>query len=282
MGRQCYGNTTLFPIPRPTRRSMISIETNDAFYEKAETAFRTLFDAARARHELHFAMALMAEFRGMQDAGWNTAAETHRAFDEYFDFLEGMEPSRMKCRIGLSFYVHLSEASGFYEVPKNMLRIAGGDGHVIWPFRNLVQRHRDTGATIAPNANKVLKDLAGHAEELGMHDLAEVFRDAFDPDIRNGYAHADYVVWNDGLRLPMRNGGRARLIPWDDFNALLTRSINFFQLLRGLVNEYILTYNPPKTIESRMQPNAPLEKWTIYADPEAGAFGITNGKYPRQ
>jgi hypothetical protein len=175
---------------------------NEQFYAKADRAFRNLFDAARAKHELHFAMALMPEMRGLQDAGWNTAAETQHAFDEYLDFLGKQQDGRMKCRVALSFYCHIAEASGFYEVPKNMLRIAGGQSHVLWPFMDLVQAHKQTGDRIAPNANKVLKDLAGHAKDLRLDELAEVFRDAFDPDVRNGYAHADYVVWNDGLRLP--------------------------------------------------------------------------------
>jgi hypothetical protein len=183
---------------------------NAAFYEKAERAFHKLIDAARTRHELHFAMALMPEMRGAQDAGWNTAHETHIAFDEYLKFIETLEDGRMKCRVALAFYCHIAEASGFYEVPKNMLRIAGGQSHVIWPFNDIVERHAQTGNLIAPNANKVLKNLAGHAKELGLDELAEVFRDAFDSDVRNGYAHADYVVWNDGLRLPKHNGGQPR------------------------------------------------------------------------
>ena len=61
-------------------------------------------------------------------------------------------------------------------------------GHFI---ENLVERHKLTGALIAPNANKVLRDLAGHSQELGFVELADVFRDGFDGDIRNGYAHAD-------------------------------------------------------------------------------------------
>src|SRR5436305_147599 len=39
---------------------------NADFYEKAKRAFRNLFDAARAKHELHFALALIPELRGMQ------------------------------------------------------------------------------------------------------------------------------------------------------------------------------------------------------------------------
>ena len=46
-----------------------------------------------------------------------------------------------------------------------------------------------------------MKDLIGHASDLGLSELAEVLRDAFDPDVRNAVAHADYIIWSDGLRL---------------------------------------------------------------------------------
>ncbi len=253
-------------------------EQNEAFYDKAEVALRELFEAAKAKHELHFAMALMPEMRGMQDAGWNTAHETQYAFHEYLEFIENLEPSRMKLRIALGFYCHLAEASGFYEIPKNMLRISEGQSHVLAPFMDLVQEHRQTGNRIAPNANKILRDLAGHAKTLDFDNLAEVFRDAFDPDIRNGYAHADYIVWQDELRLPRRNGGYAKSIPLEDFSLLFERGVKFFNILQKLVLEYIKSYNPPKTIKTRLQ-NEPEMDWTIYSDPKTGAFGITGGKY---
>lgn len=255
-------------------------QENEAFYEKAESSLRRLFNAARAKHELHFAMALMPEMRGLQDAGWNTAHETQVAFHEYLEFIERLEPSRMKSRIALSFYCHLSEASGFYEVPKNMLRITEGKSHVLWPFRDLVQKHRKTGNIIAPNANKVLRDLAGHAKTLGFDELAEVFRDAFNPDIRNAYAHADYIVWDDGLRLPMRNGGYAKCLPWDEFTLLFERGINFFNILQELISEYIQSYDPPKTIKASLQNEPPVD-WTIYYDPASKSFGITSGQYDK-
>jgi len=88
------------------------------FLEKTEKAFRELFDAAQKRNELHFAMALMPEMRGAQDAGWNTAEESRHAFNEYIEFIEKQPPSSIKSRIALSFYCHIAEASGLYEVPK--------------------------------------------------------------------------------------------------------------------------------------------------------------------
>jgi len=247
--------------------------SNDAFYEKTEKAFHDLFDAARCKHELHFAMALMPELRGAQAAGWNTAAETLQAFREYLEFLEGQEKSRMKCRIALSFYCHIAEASGFYEVPKNMLRIAGGQSHLLWPFNDLVT-HKKTGDCIAPNANRILKNLAGHAKDLGFDELADVFRDAFDPDVRNGYAHADYIVWNDGLRLPKRNGGQFRRIAWEEFDTIFKRGVNFFHILRRVRNEYVRSYDPPKTIRSRLQDHEPLRDFIIYYEPKSDAFGV--------
>lgn len=252
---------------------------NEEFFEKIEQAFRALFDAAQAKNELHFALALMPEMRGAQDAGWSTADEAHRAFDEYSEFVE-KATGPIRLRVALSFYCHVAEASGFYEVPKNMLRIAGGEGHQLWPFMHLVESHRITGDRIAPNANRVLKDLAGHAETLGFHELAEVFRDAFDGDVRNGYAHADYILWNDGLRLRKRNGGTPRRIPWDEFSAIFDRGVNLFHILRQLMAEYMNTYSQPKTIRARLS-DEPEALWTIYRE-QNGAFGITSGKYPEE
>ena len=123
-------------------------EQNETFYDKTEAGLRSLFDAARKKHELHFAKALMPEMRGEQEAGWNSAQETQRAFDEYLEFLKTLDPSRMKSRIILGFYCHLAEASGFYEIPKNMLRISEGKPHVSWPFRDLVRKHKQTGNLI--------------------------------------------------------------------------------------------------------------------------------------
>jgi hypothetical protein len=254
---------------------------NDAFYEKAERSLRALFDTARAKHELHFAMALAPEMRGARDdaTGWNTAADAYRAFDEYLEFLAKLDDGPMRRRIILAFYCHIAEASGFYEVPKNMLRIAGGQSHAIWPFQHPPEIRKNTENRIAPNANKVMKDLIGHAAKLEFNELAEVFRDAFDADIRNGYAHADYVVWNDGLRLPKRNGGDPKCIPWIEFYATVERGVNFFDKLRKLLRECQYFYDPPKTIKARLA-SEPEGNWTISCDPKTRAFRITNGTVP--
>lgn len=245
----------------------------EEFQVKSKTALRQLFDSARTTHELYFAFALIPEQRGLQDAGWNGAEDLRRAYDDYMEFLESAESNRIKIRIALAFYCHLAEASGYYEIPKNMLRVAEGMPHILRPFDNLVREHSVSGNQIAPNANKILKDLAGHSQQLGFNELAEVFRDAFDPDIRNGYAHADYVVWENGVRFPRRNGGPGREIVYEDFHEILNRGIGFFHVLQDIVAEYIESYSPGKNIRASLG-RGPEENWQIEYRKEDGSFYI--------
>lgn len=248
---------------------------NEAFFDKVEIAFAELFELAKSKNELHFALSLNPEFRGMQDAGWSTAEETIYAFDEYREIIENLKYKNHKVRVALGFYCNLSEASGYYEIPKNMLRVSDGNHYILWPFKELVKKHKDTGKIIAPNANKVIKDLVGHAQTIGLHNLSEVFRDAFDSDLRNAYAHADYIIWNDGIRLRKRNGGYPRIVKWAEFDFLFNRAINFFHILRSIVNEYILSYNPAKTIVGKLA-NEPEGKWLIQYDPIKKTFEISS------
>ena len=253
---------------------------NQAFFEKAERSLRELFDRAQAAYELHFAMALMPEFRGEQDAGWSTAVESVRAYDEFAELVRSLPKTPARVRVVLAFYMHVAEGAGFYEIPKKLLLTIEGRGNNMWPFQNLVERHRASGEIIAPNANQIMKDLIGHASELGLTELAEVFRDAFDPGVRNAVAHADYIIWPDGLRLRRRNGGWPREIPWKDFTSLADRGLNLFAFIRHLSDEYVHSYETPKTIRSRMNKNEPLTDYTIYYQPTTGAFGFITGKHP--
>lgn len=247
---------------------------NESYFEKAEVALHRLFDAARARNELHFALSLGLEFRGAQDPGWNTAEDAQRAFDDYAVFIQGADPSPIKVRVALAFYMHLAEAGGYYEMPKNMLRVAGGDLYTTRPFAELVKKSK-SGAIVAPNANRMAQSIAGHAHELGFADLAEVFRDAFDPDIRNGYAHADYILWEDGIRFRKRNGGQPRIVSYEEFAERLHRATGLFERLRRIGSECVQSYEPKRTITGRLH-TEPLGYWDIGFDSSTGRYSISN------
>jgi len=255
-------------------------EPNQLFYDKAVGALTDLFDKAKATHELHFAMALMPEFRGQQDGGWNTAEDAVYAYDQFTAHIKGLsKDDPIRIRIVLAFYLQVAEGSGFYEVPKKMMLTIEGHGNNIWPFQTLVKRYEKTGRAIDPNANAIMKSLMGHAYELGLFELSNVFKEAFDADLRNAIAHADYILAKDGLRIRKRNGGQARIIPWDQFDDLCCKGINFFSFIRQIGDHHVKSYDPPKTITSRMDTREPLSDYTIYYKPDTGAFGFsTSGR----
>jgi hypothetical protein len=258
-------------------------DPNQEFCDKAVRALKGLCEKARAAQELHFAMALMPELRGAQDAGWNTAEEAVRAYDQYFELVRLLDKDQIvRARLILAFYLHVADGAGFYEMPKKMMLTIEGEGNNIYPFQNLVKKHQETGATIAPNANQIMKNLTGHAAELGLNELSDVFRDAFDADVRNAIAHSDYILAFDGMRLRKRNGGQPYIISWDDFDAIMSRGINLFSLIRRVVDEYVCSYSPPETIKSRLTTREPVIDYTIYYDRETGAFGwITGTSLPK-
>jgi hypothetical protein len=223
----------------------------------------------------------MPELRGAQDAGWNTAEEAVHAYHQYFELVRSLDKDQIvRARLILAFYLHVAEGAGFYEMPKKMMLTIDGNGNNLYPFQSLVKKHQETGAMIAPNANQIMKNLMGHASELGLNDLSDVFRDAFDADVRNAIAHSDYILAHDGMRLRKRTGGQPYVISWDDFDAIMSRGINLFSLIKQVVDEYVSSYNPPKTIKSRLGANEPIIDYTIYYDQKTKALGLITGTSP--
>ena len=122
-----------------------------------------------------------------------------------------------------------------------------------------------------------MKDLLGHAQELGLNGLKAVIIETFDPDLRNGYAHADYIIWDDGIRLRKRNGGRPSVVSFDDFTLKLNKAIRFFRTLKDCMMESVRSYATPKRIKGRMNNQDPVLPVIISYDEATGAFSIKTG-----
>lgn len=247
---------------------------NEEFFEKTEQAFKKLFDAAKAKNELDFAFALEPEERGYQNSGWSSAAETFITFDDYLEFLNSGEATRFKFRVALSFYCHLSEASGFYEVPKKLLLVAEGDPYFRKAFDSIVETNRRTGDAMVPNASAVFRDLVGHAKNLGFDELAEAFKEAFEPQLRNAYAHANYILRPNEIRIKHKATNHIRIISMPEFNQIFNKGLGFFQVLRDVLKEYMKSYVPAKIVMGKLsdEPESPCK---IEFLPEHKAFVIS-------
>lgn len=231
----------------------------EQFHERCKAVFFELFDKAKQLDEVQYAMSLSPEFRCSQDAGWNTAREASRAYEDYIELLRIIPPGApARVRVALALYSHVAESSGLYEVPKCMMHVASGEGFGLLPFNPLVSQHAVTGENIAPNATKVMKDLIGHARSLGLTGLEDIILETFDFDIRNGYAHADYVIWDDGIRLPKRNGGTPKIVAYPEFTLRLNKSISFIGALTDSIAEAMQAYHTPKRTLGRPNSQQPV------------------------
>ncbi len=245
---------------------------NEEFLLTAEKEFKKLFAAAKEKDELHFVLSLSPESRPYKI---NTALDARKAFDDYVTFLQENDKSPIHARIALALYSHISEASGFWEVPKNLLSIIDGNKYDLMPFSHLVKKFGSPEGSIAPNANKVMRSLMAYSKELGFHELADVFKNAFDPDIRNGFAHADYALIDRGICVGSRYDSE-RIISWEEFNELLHRAVNFYKTFMLVLSENLKHYSEPKIIKGYLTDKEPESTWEIHYE-EGGSFTITGG-----
>lgn len=179
-------------------------------------------------------------------------------------------------RVAMALYCHTAEAAGLWGVPMCLLLVLSGEHYTTSPFDYLVAKHKATGQTIAPNANKVMRALADESSAQTMDVLAEVFRDAFDPDLRNGFAHADYALSTEGVHVRGRHD-RTRIIGWSEFHTLLNKGIGLLDALKDVIKQYEDFYQIPRIIAGTTHPEDPIGHWMIYSDPILRTMSVSGG-----
>jgi hypothetical protein len=254
------------------------VDQDDAEFRalsKINAVLAQLFAFARARDEVDFAMSLMPEMRGAQDAGWKTAEEAMYAFHEGMELLRSSDQDRAAVRSLLYRYLCISEAGGLYEVVRNLIGVVGSEIYRLWPFIDITERHARTGGVKTPNANRIFRTLAERAEAVGLIDLAGVLSDVFDDDLRNAIAHADYIIWPTGLRLRKRNGGYPYELPWTILSQKIRKGFCFLDLLNQYIEQSRSSYVEPRKVVGRGSGNKIPFLYEIACDPETGSFGLS-------
>jgi len=204
--------------------------------------------------------------------------DAQRAFRDYSDFLnlEQFSGQAIRVRIAMAFYCHIAEAAGLWGVPMCMLLVRAGVHYDLSPFSELVKRHPTTGQTIAPNANRTMRYLAEEAKAQGLQELAEVFRDAFDADLRNAFAHSDYALSPEGILVRGRHD-QQRTINWQEFGELLSHGTGLVEVLQQMIARYEQIYQTPKVVAGVTNNHDPIGSWLIYSDPNSKTMTVTGG-----
>jgi hypothetical protein len=245
------------------------------FLKQSRLALEKLFATAREKDELNFALSLSSEFKPYT---FTSAMEAQRAFHEYEEFLESKEcrDKPIRIRIVLNFYCYVAESAGLWCIPMCMLGVVAGQKYNTDPFRYLVKRHKATGKNIAPNANKVMGALVEYSTELCLHDVATVFTNGFDGDLRNGVAHADYALSNEGIHVRGRHD-LARLITWTELQRLVNDGVGLYHVLRDVVSHYQHFYETPRVVNGSMNDRDPVGCYLIHSDATTRTMSVSGG-----
>jgi hypothetical protein len=248
-----------------------------------------LFAFVREINELDMAGALFQEFRGMQAVGWRTVLTAHEVFKEMRELVSsGRKLTTAEYRQFLCLYVQLSEAGGIYETLLNLIGVAQSKPYNMWPFQDLVKSRNAPRRVIGPNSNAMFRKLSEESNSIGMNKLSLLLEMAFRDDIRNGISHADYIIWDDGLRLPKRNGGSSVTLTHAAVRDALNIGMLFFELFDRLQGDAMSKYRPAKEVVGQFSENPPM-LYTVEFHKD-GMFSIstesdsvqTNAKYERQ
>jgi hypothetical protein len=249
-------------------------DENRVFLQRAESAFRELFLRAKQADELNFAASLSPEFRPYRQ---NSAVDAQYAFSDYASFLSRNVEPEIRPRTALAFYAHLAEASGFWEVVKNLIGVAQGQKFNVMPFAQFTAKYGASEGSPIPNANKLMRSLVKSSTEAGFLDLASTFSDAFDADLRNAFAHADYCLSKEGVFVQPRYG-QERLIDWRELNVLLDRAMLLYLSLNDIRVEYCRSYGEPRHVVGTLNPREPATQWKVEFKSPEGAMLLFNGR----
>jgi hypothetical protein len=246
------------------------------FLGKARMALDDLFERTRAEDELNFALSLSQEFKAYT---YTSAMESQYAFRDFEEFmaLDQFRGRPIRLRVAFSYYLYTAESAGLWCIPMAVMGVLAGGHYNIEPFNHWVRKDKATGQNVGPNANKVMSALEGAATELGLTDLAEIFRDAFDNDLRNGIAHSDYVVSpSEGVYVRGRHDC-SRLIRFPELESIVRRGIGLLYELRNAVMDAQRLYETPKAVFGTMNDRDPPCWHALYSDPIEHTFSVVGG-----
>jgi hypothetical protein len=229
-------------------------------------SFKQLFNRAKAKDEFEYCCALWLG-RGMQTVGWDTLQESHALLQQILSFVDGPIDSGFRTRLLLLAYCHTIEMNFIYNMIANMIHISLGKRYCADWFDKDSQQAKK--APVSPG--KKIEAIQKWIKDTEWQEMGEILSEMYLRDVRNAFAHADYVLFEDCVRI--RDGNQAKEYKLEFLLPKMELGINLAFILVQLTREGILSYKENKRISSRMEVN-PLFEVELLVDPDYGLQGF--------
>lgn len=182
---------------------------------------------------------------GMEDGGWDPHLESRALLEDLNAIMQldlpperFPDPNSTAWRMGLYLYSHIVEMDAPYEVLANLLRFRLGKGYSPNPFFILLSEKEKKSLgkrRLSPTRRiELLRRLGSEAQM----QVAELFDDFYDRDLRNAIAHSDFVLTDTTFRSRGGSGGAAaKSVPLERVNEAITKAKVFIGAFFGLEKE---------------------------------------------
>jgi len=223
-----------------------------------------LFSLAQERDELQFLFSLF-RVRGVQDAGWDPYETTLRAIPALLDLHRSASNAEAADHLALWIYGHIVEASEPYELLANLIDVAAG-GHF-----NVASHFPPRRGRVPLSPGQKIQILRKKAVSAALPCVITPLQEVWNRDLRNAIFHADYALYQGGVRtlIPAQKYSR------DDVMVIVNRAIAYHGALAALFSLSIESYDEPKVIpNSRHFSGDPELQWVVIVREGHGAAGI--------
>lgn len=209
---------------------------------------------------------------GMSDAYWDPFEESRKTFDDFNWVLAQSAQHRGELaerRVALLMYCQAIEMSAAHDMLVNLMRVASGQPYIIAPLRHLRRsKGRASFESIPPSARRKFEEIRKIATDSGEAKLCDLLDSFLDEDIRNAFSHSDYIFGENVFR--WTEGGRARDIPLEELDRLISNCFGFYNALLGLQNYWLTSLAKGR----RFHKWPPHEVLELLSSEDDGVYGF--------
>ena len=240
------------------------------FSKHATDTLEALFQAAKSKDEFAYIFALLGINSGAEDMGWQPINETRRLTQELCSLVNTPLNDHTKMRLLLLLYCQVSEASYPYHVLYNMLLTIEAESPP--KVFNFLEQYRKG---VPPSVKSKVQQICEKAITLGHPDIKTILDTVFNLPIRNAVSHADFILFNDALRLK-HTGREIMEIPLDEVLLIINKAVNFFEIMFITLHKHKTAYKDGHVIKNRKN-NAGMNisSVTLSVDPRYGVNGFS-------
>lgn len=227
-----------------------------------------LFCKAQKKSDFEFILTLL-NIQGARDVGWNPFETTQDIFETFNKLKTKIKYNDEQLHLFLVLHGLILEASNFYDLLYNLLKVISGDRYSAFCFPDI---KLGQGSKTRPMSvsEKIIK-IQTLAKKLGLDENIKLLKDIFDKDLRNAIFHSDYCLYGEELRIQKP----AKVYQVSDVMKLINKTIAYYETLEKLVEYHRASYTESRVIDAHPKfSNDPDEKAVVMVRKGTGVVGV--------